>query len=517
MKISACQPGISQKITGRKIRRILLVGMIFISICLLFSERAPLNAAVASPADGWTRLSDPIAAGGVIYHLVAAPSDPDILYALQEGEYSNPLSHRLVRSQDGGATWQMILLENHFFESLAVDPGNPNILYATDLNQLLKSNDAGLNWAILYPFGGMVVAPAPGRVYVTGMILGDQDYYIPAFARSLDWGATWEVSLWETGDILDFLYVSPTNPDLIIATTQENNIHWWGESKYSLDGGMTWQMLLVNGNSPPIYDLTFDPEDPARIYLTGANMWTTDDIGDTWSQCGPIPKTFPLKLLAVGDRVYTIPSYYPHTFIDPIWFVYHSEDHCATWSKSSGGLPVWVNSLIGDARSPGRLLATTSGYGFIISTNGGEDWTESNTGLTSPAKVSKLAVAPSDPNVILAGSRDPRPGVYRSSDGGVTWSPALSDIEPLSMLIHPLDPLKAWIGTKDGIYYTEDSLHWSLNPFSGMIYDLASSQASRILSYAAYEEEGKGYVLRFQNHWQAFPVDRLNGCPDPGG
>ena len=67
----------------RSYRRGLFVGTILLILCLLGPNFAPTNAA-ASPADGWIRLSDPLAAGGVISHLVAAPSNPDVLYALQE-------------------------------------------------------------------------------------------------------------------------------------------------------------------------------------------------------------------------------------------------------------------------------------------------------------------------------------------------------------------------------------------------------------------------------------------------
>ena len=499
MIISACQPGISQKITGRKIRRILLVGMIFIFICLLFSERAPLNAAAASSADGWTRLSDPLAAGGVISHLVAAPSNPDILYALLEGLFSTSVHQRLIRSQDGGASWQMVPVGNHYFNSLAVDPENSDTLYATESNQLIKSNDSGQSWTELYPFGRMVVAPAPGRIYLAGS----------DFARSLDGGITWEHSSWNSGTYLDFIVVSPFDPNYIIATPSVQNPHWLVDAQYSLDGGLTWQMFLLNGNSVPIFHLAFDTQNSNRIYLTKPEMWTTGDNGTTWTKCGTVPETSPSNLLAIGDRVYMIPPYDIYSHTDPTRYVYMSEDHCATWWKSIHGLPATVNSLVGDARSPGRLLAATGGYGIFISTNGGTTWQESNTGLTSPAKVSKLAVAPSDPNMILAGSRDPRPGVYRSSDGGVTWSPALLTIEPTSILIHPLDPQKAWISTTDGIYSTMDGSIWSQVYFLNQVNDLAISPDAPDSPYAVLGDGVNGLVIRFQNYWQSFPVANL--------
>ena len=425
MIISACQPGISQKITGRKIRRILLVGMIFIFICLLFSERAPLNAAAASSADGWTRLSDPLAAGGVISHLVAAPSNPDILYALQEGPViphqfpaSDPQPGRrgFLANGTGGKP---------FFTSLAVDPENPDTLYATESNQLIKSNDSGQSWTELYPFGRMVVAPAPGRIYLAGS----------DFARSLDGGITWEHSSWNSGTYLDFIVVSPFDPNYIIATPSVQNPHWLVDAQYSLDGGLTWQMFLLNGNSVPIFHLAFDTQNSNRIYLTKPEMWTTGDNGTTWTKCGTVPETSPSNLLAIGDRVYMIPPYDIYSHTDPTRYVYMSEDHCATWWKSIHGLPATVNSLVGDA----PLSRTAAGsnerlWHFYLNQRWHHLGGKQRRADQSSQVISKLAVAPSDPNVILAGSGYPRPGVYRSSDGGFTWSPALLTIEPTSIL-----------------------------------------------------------------------------------
>ena len=111
-----------------KIKRSLVVGLIFTLIFLLVPDYAQVNA-VASSADGWTRLSDPLAVGGVITHLVAAPSNPDILYALQKMPiFSSPVSMHLYRSQDGGASWQIVPMGNQVFEFIGGGSGEPQYI-----------------------------------------------------------------------------------------------------------------------------------------------------------------------------------------------------------------------------------------------------------------------------------------------------------------------------------------------------------------------------------------------------
>ena len=440
-------------------RRGLFVGTILTIIFLLGPNFAPLNAAAASPADGWTRLSDPVAVGGVITNLVAAPSNPDILYVLQKVPVISTVTQRLYRSQDGGVTWQMVPAGNHAFTSLAVDPEDPDTLYATENNQLWKSTDTGLNWSVLYLFGEKVLVPAPGRIYLTGTIINWDNPcpLIPQFVRSLDGGLTWERRSFSCGNMIHQIFVAPGNPDKIFLSFVAQDV----DTLYSLDGGTTWQPFLVNAGSFPIDNMAFDPQDPDRLFLVNHEMLTTDDNGESWIECGPIPEFYPLDLVTVSDRVYAIPRHNRST-TDPYLHFYQSEDHCVTWWKSIQGFPTIVNGMIGNANAPGKLLAATNGYGIFISTSGGAVWEESNAGLDSPAVISKLAIAPSDPNVILAGSGNPRPGVYRSADGGATWSPALIEIEPLSVLIHPLDPQIAWIGAKDGLYISQDGSHWCM-------------------------------------------------------
>src|SRR5262249_25653523 len=71
----------------------------------------------------------------------------------------------------------------------------------------------------------------------------------------------------------------------------------------------------------------------------------------------------------------------------------------------------------------GDSVQGSSGDGVYKSTDGGKTWT--HVGLEETAKINKMVVDPKDPNiVVVSAQRDARhngQGIYRTSDGGKTW------------------------------------------------------------------------------------------------
>lgn len=99
-----------------------------------------------------------------------------------------------------------------------------------------------------------------------------------------------------------------------------------------------------------------------------------------------------------------------------------------------------VTSVAGVSGQPNVYYFGTPGGGIWKSTNGGQVWKPifDSTGVPS---IGALAVAPSAPNTIYAGTgeRWPGKGVYKSTDAGATWTPAgLPDAQYIQALI--VDP-----------------------------------------------------------------------------
>jgi uncharacterized protein (TIGR03437 family) len=113
------------------------------------------------------------------------------------------------------------------------------------------------------------------------------------------------------------------------------------------------------------------------------------------------------------------------------------------------------------------------GAGVLKSTDGGATWTQltgpfvgpyNSSRLQGGAHIGALAVHPTDPNVVLAAvDRSGGAGIYRTSDGGVTWKQTLSATTGTAVMFNPNDPTIAYAALgntfgsiSNGVYKSSD-------------------------------------------------------------
>jgi len=122
-----------------------------------------------------------------------------------------------------------------------------------------------------------------------------------------------------------------------------------------------------------------------------------------------------------------------------------------------------VRSLTADPARPGRVfLGTADGHIFGSEDSGGHWTLLGRVSARLDAVVTAIVVDPRDMNVLLASAwtRDSTTGggVFRSSDGGRTWSGAgLSGQAVRALAMAPSDPNVLVVGTLDGAYRSLDS------------------------------------------------------------
>jgi photosystem II stability/assembly factor-like uncharacterized protein len=160
--------------------------------------------------------------------------------------------------------------------------------------------------------------------------------------------------------------------------------------------------------------------------------------------------------------------------------IFGSEDAGAHWTllgRASSRLDAVITAIVVDPRNTNVLLAAswtrdaaTHGGGVFRSADGGRTW--SGAGLAGQA-VRALALAPSDPDVLVAGTLD---GVYRSLDGSKSWeriSPEqneeLRNFDSVAM--DPQDPQILYAGTFHLAWKTSDGGRTWAPIHDGMIDD----------------------------------------------
>jgi photosystem II stability/assembly factor-like uncharacterized protein len=88
-------------------------------------------------------------AGHTVDHLIGPPTKPQIVFAAVDGDGGH-------RTLDGGKTWQKIL--NEEVRQFAIDPHDENVIYAGMCPvRLLRSEDGGTTWE---PLDGLLDMPA---------------------------------------------------------------------------------------------------------------------------------------------------------------------------------------------------------------------------------------------------------------------------------------------------------------------------------------------------------------------
>jgi photosystem II stability/assembly factor-like uncharacterized protein len=91
----------------------------------------------------WTHLES-LPWAHVIVDLVVDPRDPDVVFVMTD-DFDLEKGWLWI-SRNGGATWEAAPLEPLYLWSLAIDPRNPDILYAGGNGGLFRSADSGRTW-----------------------------------------------------------------------------------------------------------------------------------------------------------------------------------------------------------------------------------------------------------------------------------------------------------------------------------------------------------------------------------
>ena len=175
-----------------------------------------------------------------------------------------------------------------------------------------------------------------------------------------------------------------------------------------------------------------------------------------------------------------------------------------------------IDDIEAVATRPSTIFVGTAGGGIFRSTNNGTTWVPVFDRDGRSTSIGDIAIAPSDPNIVWAGTGEPNnrqsstwgDGVYRSLDGGTTWTHmGLAATQHIGrVVVHPRDPStvfvaalgRLWGPNADrGLYRTRDAGRtWqkvlSVNDVTGAV-DVALDPDGRTLYVAMYQRMRRGH------------------------
>lgn len=145
--------------------------------------------------------------------------------------------------------------------------------------------------------------------------------------------------------------------------------------------------------------------------------------------------------------------------------IYLSIDDGTTWISSVVSFS--ITKLAISRSSPDILYACTPVGKIYKTTDAGNSWTDKSTGITENSSVQDICIKGDDPNTVLIvlfnGTTNSVNGIYKTTNGGNSWFVSNSGIGSnknfMSLCSSPLMPNTVYAGSS-----------FSLNPFSGPCY-----------------------------------------------
>jgi photosystem II stability/assembly factor-like uncharacterized protein len=336
------------------------------------------------------------------------PTFPDTIYGTQ-----NIISDNyggVSKSVDQGVNWAEISqgITAHAVQSVAVDPRNPDYIYAgTGNGHFFRTQDGGATWdrgyheispiQISYYFGAIknIVVDPLNSQYV---------YFVASngFYKSTDGGEEFIKK-----DIGGFSFprsiaipCDASGPIYIGFEVSGHGIY------KSYDGGETWTaknegLPLFGGNLTSILSIAIDPNDTSTVWagtkFSGGIVKSTDG-GDHWQVMGLTEENF-VHAIAIN------PNNSDEILVGAGFFdgkLYKSTDGGSSWEVKLSEI-AFVQDIVLDPRDSQLAYAATEGFGVMRSFDGGETWEEYNNGIFYPL-IYSLDISQTELPFLVAGS-----------------------------------------------------------------------------------------------------------------
>lgn len=417
----------------------------------------------------WTQVLS-ISAGRI--ELAVTPHDPTVVYAIA-GASNNGL-YGIYKSEDSGQNFTQVfdgtqsgnnLLgwysgddsggQAWYDLSIAVSPVNADLILVGGVNTW-QSTDGGQSWNLVsHWYGGFGAQAVHADKHMlkyrsNGDLFECNDGGL--YISSSD-GSTGSWTDKTNGMQISQMYrlgASQTTPHDIITGLQDN-----GTKSYD---GSQWSDVIGGDGMECIVDYTDENTQYGSLYYGAIHRTLNKWYSDT-----------EITPYAAGDGAWVTPYVLDPNNHETIYAGYanlwKSENQGNSWTQISNiGFSSKIRSIaVAPSNSNVIYIAGTSSV--WKTTDGGANWTNISSGLTGNT-ITYIAVKENDPQKVWVtlGDYDSN-GIYESSDGGENWtniSAGLPELPVYTVVYNKLETLEEnlYVGTEIGIYFKQGSNSW---------------------------------------------------------
>ncbi|HKF22129.1 MAG TPA: Ig-like domain repeat protein [Candidatus Angelobacter sp.] len=504
------------------------------SVVRMQSRSAVSSGAPPLGPNAWTPLGpDPIPNGQTITNVVAVSGRVtaiaiDTTDTTGNTVYVGTAQGGLYRSMDGGSTWTALMdaANSLAIGAITIDPNNHNTLFVgTGEGNFSLDSFFGVG---LYIIQNATTTADLSGPFTTPTVSPNPDGFTDVF----------------TGRSITKILVNPANSNQILISTSSGFSGASGDifsavptrgvylSTNALGGSPTFARLSIQSaadKNRPVTDMVMDPNNANTVVVyvfgqtdTEGGIWVSNNAWaatPTWTQTFPISINENGKLAAnhagstttVLLAVDQIPS--SGTCLNE-GMLFKSTDAGATWPTEvtaargfCGGqcfydMPVALdptsasNIFIGGAA--GSAVGSCGSGTLGKSTNGGTSFAASQTDLHADSHA--IAILPNNTNIMYEGNDG---GIFRSTDGGATWSSVnttgFNATQFESIAVHPTDPHFTIGGTQDNgtPFLHPDGVTWSRADFGDggfSAIDQNAADTTNVTMYHTYFNESNNLV-----------------------
>jgi hypothetical protein len=308
----------------------------------------------------------------------------------------------IFRSENGAGNWisSSVGLNSVVVPGLAVDPSNPQNIYAATWHGIAQSLDGGVSW---HPATSVVTSNVTFTSAIQGGTVNavaiDPNAPVNVYAATATEGVFFSTNsgtVWNLGGT--GLLSLTVNAVLVVNDAAGNNVYAGTASgvSRSTNGAALWKAANTGIGNVDVRALAYGTN-PSTLYAGTANgVFRTINNGTNWFVFNSNIVNHSIQALVVD------PVNSQVLYAGSPGGVYKTANRGTNWARLNSGLSTSnVIALAVDPINSATVYAGTT-IGLFKSTNGGTNWTVQTNGLITKA-VLALAINKENPNLIYAG------------------------------------------------------------------------------------------------------------------